>query len=128
LSFNYSDYVRAHKKIAPFTSRIIARTLVEADRRLERHRRFIKRMENAKALSAQRFNILPTNATIRKEYVKCGKNDCEMSHGPYYYAYWKEKVPNNDPGGVIWRLKKRYIGSFLPSDKVSKPLFKNITT
>jgi hypothetical protein len=106
LPFNYGVYVRAHKKIAPFTSRIIARTLVEADRRLERHRRFIKRMEDAKALSTQRFNILPTNATIRKEYVKCGKNDCRMSHGPYYYGYWKEKVRNSDTGMAVWRLKK----------------------
>ena len=46
------------------------------------------------ASSIQRFNALPRNATIRKEYVKCGKNDCEISHGPYYYAYWKEKVPS----------------------------------
>ena len=24
--------------------------------------------------------------------MKCGKNDCEKPHGPYYYAYWKERI------------------------------------
>jgi hypothetical protein len=61
---------------------------------------------------------LPANATIRQEYVKCGKNTCEMSHGPYYYEYWKKKVSNNDRGGAVeWKLKKRYIGSYLPENK-----------
>ncbi|MGB7635676.1 MAG: hypothetical protein WBL68_18310, partial [Nitrososphaeraceae archaeon] len=58
----------------------------------EHHKKIIKRIKDAEASSIQRFNALPTNATIRKEYVKCGKNDCEISHGPYYYAYWKERI------------------------------------
>ena len=41
-------------------------------------------MKDAKALTIQRFKAVPENATIRKEYIKCGKNSCEMSHGPYY--------------------------------------------
>jgi hypothetical protein len=49
MSINYADFVKAHKKIAPFTSRIIARALVEMDRRLEHHRKFVRRMEDAKA-------------------------------------------------------------------------------
>jgi hypothetical protein len=115
LPFNYSDYVKAHKKIAPITSRIIARTLVEVDRRMEHHRRFIKRMKEAKALCIQRFNGLPRNATIRKEYVKCGRDSCEMSHGPYYYAYWKERISSSDnKSATVWKLKKKYIGSYLP--------------
>ena len=32
---------------------------------------------------------IPPNATIRQEYVKCGNLDCQKSHGPYFYAYWK---------------------------------------
>jgi hypothetical protein len=36
-----------------------------------------------------RAKSIPENATIRKEYVKCGKEMCELKHGPYYYAYWK---------------------------------------
>lgn len=31
MPFNYIDYVKARKRIAPFTSRIIARTLMEVD-------------------------------------------------------------------------------------------------
>jgi hypothetical protein len=33
---------------------------------------------------------IPTNAAIRKEYVKCGNPDCQNQHGPYLYAYWKQ--------------------------------------
>jgi hypothetical protein len=31
-----------------------------------------------------------SNATIRRQYVKCGKPQCQKKHGPYPYAYWKE--------------------------------------
>jgi len=43
---------------------------------------------------------IPPNATIRQEYVKCGNPDCQNSHGPYFYAYWKQDK----------KLKKRYVG------------------
>ena len=43
---------------------------------------------------------IPTNATIRQEYVKCGNPDCKNSHGPYLYAYWKQDK----------KLNKRYVG------------------
>ena len=33
---------------------------------------------------------IPPNATIRQEYVKCGNPDCQDSHGPYLYTYWKQ--------------------------------------
>jgi hypothetical protein len=46
---------------------------------------------------------LPPNATIRQEYVKCGDPDCQNSHGPYLYAYWKQDK----------KLKKRYVGKNL---------------
>jgi hypothetical protein len=46
---------------------------------------------------------IPLNATIRQEYVKCGKPDCENLHGPYLYAYWKHDK----------KLKKRYLGKNL---------------
>ena len=49
-----------------------------------------------------RSKSIPENATIRKEYIKCGKEMCEQNHGPYYYAYWK------DPESK--KLKKKYIG------------------
>jgi hypothetical protein len=43
---------------------------------------------------------IPRNATIRQAYVKCGNPDCQNSHGPYLYAYWKEDK----------KLNKRYVG------------------
>src|SRR5215469_2951406 len=46
---------------------------------------------------------IPLNATIRQEYVKCGNPDCQKSHGPYFYAYWKQDK----------KLKKRYVGKNL---------------
>jgi hypothetical protein len=46
---------------------------------------------------------IPPNATIRQEYVKCGNPDCQNSHGPYLYAYWKQDK----------KLKKRYLGKNL---------------
>lgn len=36
-------------------------------------------------------NVIPKNATIRFEYTKCGKFNCNKKHGPYHYAYWKDK-------------------------------------
>ncbi|MFZ0511837.1 MAG: hypothetical protein WAM14_09545 [Candidatus Nitrosopolaris sp.] len=43
---------------------------------------------------------IPLNATIRQEYVKCGNPDCQTSHGPYLYAYWKHDK----------KLRKLYVG------------------
>jgi hypothetical protein len=52
--------------------------------------------------SANNSRNLPSNATIRKEYVRCGKLDCQSKHGPYYYAYWKDNGKTN----------KKYIGKY----------------
>jgi hypothetical protein len=46
-----------------------------------------------------------SNATIKEEYVRCGKLECPYEHGPYYYAYWKD-----DNG----KLRKKYIGKYHP--------------
>jgi hypothetical protein len=46
---------------------------------------------------------IPQNATIRQEYIRCGNPDCQNSHGPYLYAYWKQDR----------KLKKRYVGKNL---------------
>jgi hypothetical protein len=45
---------------------------------------------------------IPPNTTIRQD-VKCGNVDCQNSHGPYLYAYWKQDK----------KLKKRYVGKNL---------------
>ncbi|MGB8938051.1 MAG: hypothetical protein WCC17_23420 [Candidatus Nitrosopolaris sp.] len=53
---------------------------------------------------------IPPNATIRQEYVKCGNPDCQNSHGPYAYAYWKHDK----------KLKKMYVGKNLEDFKLTK--------
>jgi hypothetical protein len=53
---------------------------------------------------------IPPNATIRQEYVKCGNPDCENSHGPYLYAYWKQDK----------KLKKIYVGKNLEDFAIRK--------
>ena len=53
---------------------------------------------------------IPPIATIRQEYVKCGNPDCENSHGPYLYAYWKQDK----------KLNKRYIGKNLEDFRLRK--------
>jgi hypothetical protein len=71
------------------------------ERAIKRTNRLVARMESEKLrseakirseqlTSANNCRNLPTNTTIRKEYVRCGKLDCPSKHGPYYYAYWKE--------------------------------------
>ena len=53
---------------------------------------------------------IPLNATIRQEYVKCGNPDCQKSHGPYFYAYWKQDK----------KLNKRYVGKNLEDFRLRK--------
>src|SRR5690349_5537416 len=67
---------------------------------------FINRIKSMQLACSERTKSIPENATIRKEYVKCGKEACEELHGPYYYAYWK------DPESK--KLKKKYIGTHAP--------------
>jgi hypothetical protein len=58
-------------------------------------------------LSKERSNALPVNATIREQSIRCGKEACNLCpHGPYYYAYWKDKTKYNDKS----KLRKKYLG------------------
>jgi hypothetical protein len=71
--------------------------------------KLINKFETRDLTCANRAKSIPDNATIRKEYVKCGTETCEKKHGHYYYAYWK------DPESK--KLKKKYIGTRLPKIK-----------
>jgi hypothetical protein len=53
---------------------------------------------------------VPSNATIRQEYVKCGNPDCQNLHGPYFYAYWKHDK----------KLNKKYVGKNLEDLRLRK--------
>jgi hypothetical protein len=68
--------------------------------------RSIAKVQSEKLTSSNNSRNIPSNATIRKEYVRCGKEDCMAEHGPYYYAYWKD-----DSG----KLKKKYVGKYPPT-------------
>ena len=57
--------------------------------------------------SEKNFKDISSNATIRKEYVTCGKPYCKTKHGPYYYAYWRDHRKNK-------KLCKKYIGKVDP--------------
>jgi len=69
--------------------------------------------------SIRNYSFVPSNSTIRLEYVRCGKSNCNTcsdyfnylfnGHGPYYYAYFRDKENQG-------RLKKKYIGQYDPRD------------
>ncbi len=72
---------------------------------LEKTTRLIAKVESEKLASTNNSRKIPSNATIREEYIRCGKSECTSEHGPYYYAYWK-----NDKG----KLRKKCIGKYAP--------------
>jgi hypothetical protein len=43
--------------------------------------------------------------TFSLQWIRCGKPACELWHGPYWYAYWKEEGRN----------RSRYLGRNLPA-------------
>jgi hypothetical protein len=74
--------------------------------------------------SKRNFKSIPKNATILLEYINCGNERCykcsyneyhvdEFGHGPYYYAYWRDKTK---PG----KLQKKYIGKSNPIGKLEE--------
>jgi hypothetical protein len=85
------------------------KVLEDANKTLEKSTKFINKIKSRELDCSIRAKSIPENATIRKEYVKCGKEICEEKHGPYYYAYWK------DP--EVKKLKKKYIGTHMPESK-----------
>jgi len=89
----------------------LQKVLENANKAIEKSTKFINKIKSRQVACANRAKSIPENATIRKEYIKCGKQICEQKHGPYYYAYWK------DPESK--KLKKKYIGDHMPKDKES---------
>ncbi|MDQ4074467.1 MAG: hypothetical protein M3162_09230 [Thermoproteota archaeon] len=78
----------------------------------EQKNAFMEALRKINSLSAkendykERIESLPKNASIREEFIKCGKDECNSCpHGPYYYAYWKDKINGNN------KLKKKYLGN-----------------
>jgi hypothetical protein len=87
--------------------------MAEANRLIARVRALDNKERSMKLGCQARSKLIARNATIRKEFVKCKKsNCCYESHGPYYYAYWKEHGTK--------KLKKKYIGRYYFPDKELK--------
>jgi hypothetical protein len=53
---------------------------------------------------------IPPNATIRQEFIRYGNPDCQNSHGPYLYAYWKQDK----------KLRKLYVRKNLDDFRLRK--------
>ena len=87
----------------------LERVLAQIKKTTVKSQKFIDKIESKKQSSISRAGSIPEGATIRKEYVKCGKVLCyHGNHGPYYYAYWKDLETK--------KLKKKYIGTHMPKN------------
>jgi hypothetical protein len=93
----------------------LQKVLSNANKAIEKSTKFINKVELRQLACASRAKSIPENAIIRKEYIKSGKQMCQIEHGPYYYAYWK------DPQSK--KLKKKYIGDHMPENKESNDDF-----
>ena len=93
----------------PESSKLRCRVLENANKTTEKATKLLNKIKSRQLAYANRAKSVPKSATIRKEYIKCGRQMCELKHGPYYYAYWK------DPESK--KLKKKYIGYHMPKHK-----------
>jgi hypothetical protein len=89
----------------------LQKLLENANKTTEKATKFLNKIKSKQLAYVNRSKSIPKNATIRKEYIKCGKEMCKLKHGPYYYAYWKDHETK--------KLKKKYIGDHMPDKKES---------
>ncbi len=74
----------------------------------------IKQFKETDKISNDMLNSIPKNATIREEFIKCGKVTCNLCpHGPYYYTYWKDKSKSNKN-----KLRKKYLVFWIQDIKI----------
>ena len=96
--------------------------MLDLEKILEKANRLHFSIINEITHSIKNFESVPKRATIRVEYMKCGKSSCcicnsideykefqkyERFHGPYYVAYWRDKKNHG-------KLKKKYLGKIDP--------------
>jgi hypothetical protein len=87
----------------------LQKVLGNANKTTERATKFLNKIKSRQLSCTMRAKSIPKNVTIRKEYIKCGKEMCELKRGPYYYAYWKDSESK--------KLKKKYIGDHIPRNE-----------
>ena len=84
--------------------------LSDASRTISRSRDFFARLNKLKETSRKNYESIPEDATIRREYIKCGNHSCRRrNYGPYYYAYWRAQG----------KRYKKYVGKYDPRNKES---------
>lgn len=82
--------------------------LSDAGNTIANSRKFFARLNKLKETSRENYESIPENATIKREYVKCGYYACRRcKHGPYYYAYWRDQG----------KRFKKYLGKYDPRNK-----------
>ena len=96
-----------HKPLFSQREGSLEKVIAHTNKTIEKSNRLINKIKSREIACSNRAKSIPKNATIRKEYVKCGKVLCyHGKHGPYYYAYWKDPETK--------KLKKKYIGTHMP--------------
>ena len=79
----------------------------ELNRVMNRAQFNINKFEKLETRQSHIVSTLPSNHTIREEFIKCGKEFClQCPHGPYYYAYWRDLTTK--------KLRKKYLGAMDP--------------
>jgi len=113
LSSSTDNRIKSHNvwNDPEFVSKYSDRFFADSYALVERTKYMSARLNSQRALSSRNYKSIPSGATIRKEYVKCGNPYCyRCKHGPYYYGYWKENG----------KLKKKYIGKYDPREVTKK--------
>jgi hypothetical protein len=94
-----------------FVSKYSDRFYADGYALVEQTNHMLARINSQQDLTSIKYKSIPSGATIRKEYVKCGNPYCySCKHGPYYYGYWKDNG----------KLKKKYIGRYDPREETKK--------
>lgn len=93
-----------------FVSKYSDRFFADSYALVEQTNHMVARINSQRDLTSRNYKSIPSGATIREEYVKCGNPYCyTCKHGPYYYGYWKENG----------KLKKKYIGKYDPRNEAN---------
>jgi len=94
-----------------FVSKYSDRFFADGYALVEQTNHMLARLNSQRDLTSRNYKSIPSGATIRKEYIKCGNPNCyRCKHGPYYYGYWKENG----------KLNKKYIGKYDPREETKK--------
>jgi hypothetical protein len=63
----------------------LQKLLENANKTTERATKFINKIKSRQLAYANRAKSIRENATIRKEYVSCGKEKCEQKHSLQHF-------------------------------------------